>query len=402
MLLALLLNAGAFVSPAFNMVRRSSVHRAAPAAMVVVPELPVGFTLTFTVDANGDLADEGIEITKSTIELPSSTPPLTPPLTLLNIDRKAEALVFQPAEGTPKGGVVFLHGFSQKPKNYETTLRSLAAAGFKVIAPTTWLGDVVWPWVSVDGYSGSSPPGKLQSAIIVDGLRAMESLRQELPGAPVSLVGHSMGGACALVIPSITTAEITSVFAMSPVAAASPLEVTEFNPYFAGDVSTYPDLFKAYGSTPPQLVLVSAEKDKIVPAETVRAVYDAAADNKVPSALVALQTGSHIGFEDKVNIDLPGGSKLKIKGVSVALLFNVIDFLLYRADALQGLLGNFNTQLSTSKVLVNRLNAAYSGGDDLADRIVFDEPVKDWGAESQLETKDDELKETLRNPLQRR
>ena len=401
-MLALLLNAGAgsaFVSPAFSMVRRSSAHRAAPAAMMG-PE-------RITVDANGDIADKGFEITKSTIELPSSTPPLKPPLTL-NIDRKAEALVFQPAEGTPKGGVVFLHGFSQKPKNYETTLRSLAAAGFKVIAPTTWLLGVVWPWVGVDkapGLFSSSPPGsgKLQTAIIIDGLRAMESLRQELPpGAPVSLVGHSMGGACALVIPSLTTAEITSVFAMSPVAAASPLEVTEFNPYFAGDVSTYPDLFKAYGSTPPQLVLVSAEKDKIVPAETVRAVYDAAADNKVPSALVALQTGSHIGFEDKVNIDLPGGSKLKIKGVSVALLFNVIDFLLYRADALQGLLGNFNTQLSTSKVLVNRLNAAYSGGDDLADRIVFDEPVKDWGAESQLETKDDELKETLRNPLQRR
>jgi len=398
-MLALLLNAGAgsaFVSPAFNMVRRSSVHRAAPAAMVVAPELPVGFTLTFTVDANGDIADKGFEITKSTIELPSSTPPLTPPL-MLNIDRKAEALVYQPAEGTPKGGVVFLHGFSQKPKNYETTLCSLAAAGFKVVAPTTWLGDVVWPWVSVDGYSGSSPPGKLQSAIIVDGLRAMESLRQELPGKPVSLVGHSMGGACALVIPSLTTAEITSVFTMSPAAAVS--QVTDLNPYLAGDVSTYAELFKAYGSTP-QLVLVSAEKDKIVPAETVRAVYDAAADSKVPSALIALQTGSHIGFEDKVNIDLPGG--LKIKGVSVALLFNVVDFLLYQANALQGLLGNFDTQLSTSKVLVNRLNAAYSGGDLLADLIVFDEPVKDWGAESQLETKDDKLKETLRNPLQGR
>ena len=390
-MLALLLNAGAgsaFVSPAFSMVRRSSAHRAAPAAMMA-PE-------RITVDANGDIADKGFEITKSTIELPSSTPPLTPPL-MLNIDRKAEALVYQPAEGTPKGGVVFLHGFSQKPKNYETTLCSLAAAGFKVVAPTTWLGDVVWPWVSVDGYSGSSPPGKLQSAIIVDGLRAMESLRQELPGKPVSLVGHSMGGACALVIPSLTTAEITSVFTMSPAAAVS--QVTDLNPYLAGDVSTYAELFKAYGSTP-QLVLVSAEKDKIVPAETVRAVYDAAADSKVPSALIALQTGSHIGFEDKVNIDLPGG--LKIKGVSVALLFNVVDFLLYQANALQGLLGNFDTQLSTSKVLVNRLNAAYSGGDLLADLIVFDEPVKDWGAESQLDTKDDKLKETLRNPLQGR
>ena len=395
-MLALLLNAGAgsaFVSPAFNMVRRSSVHRAAPAAMVVAPELPVGFTLTFTVDANGDIADKGFEITKSTIELPSSTPPLTPPL-MLNIDRKAEALVYQPAEGTPKGGVVFLHGFSQKPRNYETTLCSLAAAGFKVVAPTTWLGDVVWPWVSVDGYSGSSPPGKLQSAIIVDGLRAMESLRQELPGKPVSLVGHSMGGACAVVIPSLTTAEITSVFAMSPAAAAS--QVTDLNPYLAGDVSTYPDLFKAYGSTP-QLVLVSAEKDKIVPAESVRAVFEAAADSKVPSALVALQTGSHIGFEDKVNVYLPG-----FLGFNVGILFNVIDFLLYRADALQGLLGNFDTQLSTSKILVNRLNAAFSGGDLLADLIVFDEPVKDWGAESQLETKDDKLKETLRNPLQGR
>ena len=87
---------------------------------------------------------------------------------------------------------------------------------------------------------------------------------------------------------------------------------------------------------------------------------------------------------------------------NVGILFNVIDFLLYQANALQGLLGNFDTQLSTSKVLVNRLNAAYSGGDDLADLIVFDEPVKDWGAESQVETNDKGLKETLRNPLQGR
>merc|ERR1712021_245510 len=102
-------------------------------------------------------------------------------------------------------------------------------------------------------------------------------------------------------------------------------------------------------------------------------------------------TGSPIGFEDKVKVYLPG---------FVGILFNVIDFLLYRANALQGLLGNFDTQLSTSKVLVNRLNAAYSGGEDLADRIVFDEPVKDWGAESQLTTKETGLEATLGNPLQ--
>ena len=399
-MLALLLNAGAgsaFVGPAFSMVRRSSAHRAAPAAMMG-PE-------RITVDANGDIADEGFEITKSTCLLPSSTPPLKPPLTL-NIDRTAEALVYQPAEGTPKGGVVFLHGFSQKPKNYETTLCSLAAAGFKVIAPTTWLLDVVWPWVGVDkapGLFSSRPPGsgKLQTAIIIDGLRAMESLRQELPGAPVSLVGHSMGGACALVIPSITTAEITSVFAMSPAATAS--QVTDLNPYLAGDVSDYPKLFEAYGSTP-QVVLVSAKKDQIVPAKSVRDVYDKAADSKVPSALIALQTGSHIGFEDKVKVYLPGflGIVFPAAWMSVGILFNVIDFLLYRANALQGLLGNFDTQLSTSKVLVNRLNAAYSGGEDLADRIVFDEPVKDWGAESQLTTKETGLEATLGNPLQGR
>jgi len=366
------------------------------------------------VDANGNIADtfpnpgpsprpstKGFEITKSTIQLPSSTPPLVPPLTL-KVDFKAEALVFQPALEAPKGGVVFLHGFSQKPRNYETTLRSLAAAGFKVVAPTTWLLDVVWPWVSVDT-APRSPPGKLQTAIIIDGLRAMESLRQELPaGAPVSLVGHSMGGACALVIPSLTTAEIKSVFAMSPAAAVS--QVTTLNPYLASDVSDYPKLFAAYGSTP-QLVLVSAEKDLIVPAKTVLDVYKAAADScKVPSALVALQTGSHIGFEDKVKVYLPGGLKILFPEFirNVGILFNVIDFLLYQANALQGLLGNFDTQLSTSKVLVNRLNAAYSGGDDLADLIVFDEPVKDWGAESQVETNDKGLKETLRNPLQGR
>ena len=398
-MLALILNAlvgSAFVSPASRMVRRSSVHRAAPATMMK----------RITVNATGDRADEGFEITKSTVQLPSSTPPLVPPLTL-NIDREAEALVFQPAEGTPKGGVVFLHGFSQKPRNYETTLCSLAAAGFKVVAPTTWLLDVAWFWVNVDTapeglfsmFSPAKLQAKLQTAIIIDGLRAMEILRQELPGAPVSLMGHSMGGACALVIPSLTTAAITSVFVESPAAAAS--QVTTLNPYLSSDVSEYPKLFAAYASSP-QTVLVSAKDDTIVHANTVRDVYEAATE--VPSALVALQSGAHIGFEDKVNIYIPG-LPLKWK-ISVGILFNLIDFLIYRLDALQGLLGNFNTQLSTSKVLMSRLNTAYLGGDDLANLIVFDEPVTDWDAESHLDTNEkgqkSGLEATLRNPLQGR
>ena len=394
-MLALILNAlvgSAFVSPASRVVRRSSVHRAAPAAMIDIPK-------RITVNANGERADEGFEIIKSTIQLPSSTPDLVPPLEL-NIDREAEALVFQPAEGTPKGGVVFLHGFSQKPRNYETTLCSLAAAGFKVVAPTTWLLDVVWPWVKVDTAPRFSPPGKLQTAIIIDGLRAMKTLRQELPGAPVSLMGHSMGGACALVIPSLTTAAITSVFVESPAAAVS--QVTTLNPYLSSDVSEYPKLFAAYASTP-QTVLVSAKDDKIVPANTVRDVYEGVGD-LVPSALVALQSGAHIGFEDKVNIYIPG-LPLKWK-IRLGILFNLIDFLIYRLDALQGLLGNFNTQLSTSKVLMSRLNTAYSGGDDLANLIVFDEPVTDWDAESHLDTNEkgqkSGLEATLRNPLQGR
>ena len=72
-MLALILNAlvgSAFVSPASRMqVRRSSVHRAAPAAMIDIPK-------RITVNANGERADQGFEIIKSTIQLPSSTPPL--------------------------------------------------------------------------------------------------------------------------------------------------------------------------------------------------------------------------------------------------------------------------------------------------------------------------------------
>ena len=53
-MLALILNAlvgSAFVSPASRMVRRSSVHRAAPATMIDIPK-------RITVNANGDRADE--------------------------------------------------------------------------------------------------------------------------------------------------------------------------------------------------------------------------------------------------------------------------------------------------------------------------------------------------------
>eukprot|EP00634_Sargassococcus_sp_CCMP2135_P007264 CAMPEP_0198663054 /NCGR_PEP_ID=MMETSP1467-20131203/50251_1 /TAXON_ID=1462469 /ORGANISM="unid. sp., Strain CCMP2135" /LENGTH=403 /DNA_ID=CAMNT_0044399563 /DNA_START=1 /DNA_END=1212 /DNA_ORIENTATION=- len=344
-----------------------------------------------TVDAGGDKAAAGWPVRQAIVDLPMTTPQLS--RAALDVTRPAQALVLKPADRAPTGGVVFLHGFSQEPKNYASTLRSLAATGLEVVAPTTWLLDTVFTQIeTAPGLLDA--PGTLQTAIIIDGLRSLQLLQEDLPaGAPLSLVGHSMGGACSLVIPSLTTTPITSVFAASPAAEAS--SKTELNPYLAGDANDYDDLFKNYASKP-NVVVVSAKNDQIVSPSSVAEVYDAALLAASPKLKghVALQTGSHVGFEDSLRIRIP------LFGRQITL-FKTLDYFLYTRDALESLLGDFDLQKATTKILLAHLNAAYSKATDLADDIPLDQPVPDWNAVSLLATpKGSALADVLGNPLQ--
>lgn len=159
----------------------------------------------------------------------------------------------------------------------------------------------------------------------------------------------------------------------------------------------YPKLFAAYPKAKTQVVLVSAKDDYIVSAASVKDVYEAAAQalpKRNAAALVALQEGSHVGFEDKIKVRLPFGA--------FSFVFNFLDYLLYTRDAFSGLLGDFDTQEQTTKVLLDRIDAAYSGGANLANSVQFVDPVPDWDAVSRFDTGDKSLAKVLGNPLQGR
>ena len=347
---------------------------------------PVSWQHTVYVDANGEESESGKAVMEGLLSLPPTTPELTK--IKFTVTRPAKALVYKPG-GEPKGGVVFLHGFSQQPKNYETTLRALAASGLEVVAPETWVLDTVNPFVNVETTTFfDSPQAKLQTAVIIDGLRSLEFLASENKPMPLSLTGHSMGGACALVIPSLTTKDITSVFAMSPAAEAS--STTILNPYLSDDIALYRDLFENYASKP-KIALISAKKDLIVSPKSVANVYDQAPN----SAILELQQGSHVGFEDSLKIRIPLGNGRTIK------LFKALDYLIYGTDALQELFDlDYDLQRDTTKVLMAHLNTALSNADDTANDVTFDRPVKDWDQVSKLTTKTNLFTTIFANPLQ--
>lgn len=335
------------------------------------------------VDANGEVVADGIGIRRNNkVPLPFETS------SDLVSTRNASALVLEP-QGDVKGGVVYLHGFSQQPKNYLSTLRAMAAAGLRVVAPSTWLLDTAWPWVDVETAPKNpfAAAAKLQTAVIIDGMRAAKYL-EDAGVEDISLAGHSMGGACALVIPSLVDTKFRAVCCMSPAAATS--AETELNPYLAGNPEDYPKLFNAYKSKP-KIVLVTAAKDRIVKPASVVDVFDAAPPES--SAHSAIQTGSHIGFEDSLVVRIPIGNR-KIR------LFSGLSSLIYAGDAFESFLGDLDLQLDVTKIIVDHILAATMGSTDLADDVHLDKPVTDWDAVYKLDTTASDLAAVLSNPLQ--
>ena len=331
------------------------------------------------VDASGNVAKQGIELVEKTVALPMTTG--------LQVTRKAEAVVFSPKD--PKGGVVFLHGFSQRPANYKTLLRSIAASGLEVVAPRTWLFSTAFAQVeTVPWYS--SPAGKLQTALLIDGLRSLDLLQNDVAGGPLSVAGHSMGGAMALVVPSLTSQELSSVFVMSPAAADS--TKTELNPYLTDDTTQYEKLFRAYQKKT-NLVLVAASQDKIVPPNEVHEIYNAAQKVIPSTAITDILVGSHVGYEDSLEVRLGGLTKA---------FFSLLDYIIYRADLYQNLSGvDYPQQLATTKILLAHLNAAFSNTNpETADAIVFptnDGPPPVWSTIVSLTTSDPTLMKILKN-----
>lgn len=93
-----------------------------------------------------------------------------------------------PALGTPKGGVVLVHGFNSSLDEYGDAPRWFAEAGYAALA------------FDQRGFGGSQGErGRTDvDRAVPDIAAAMETLRRRLPeGTPLFLVGHSLGGAYA-------------------------------------------------------------------------------------------------------------------------------------------------------------------------------------------------------------
>lgn len=283
------------------------------------------------------------------------------------------------------------HGFSQKPRNTQSTLRTLAAAGLAVIAPAVWLPDTAPPWVSIETTRWwTSPPARLQTALTIDMLRAAE-LARGLGLTRLSLLGHSMGGALALVVADLLLAAdraaggadgggvaLDAVIGLAP--AAGPLQLTAVNPLLSLDArdgaARAVDFFRRWApgggggggggaAPPPALLLVSAPRDRIVRPASVAALLTAARQSgSVPrGAHVTLASGAHTGFEDSLQINL------RLLPLVDTLLFAFLDLLVFRWDVFELLTGDFDAQLRDTKALL----VAWLTGDVVGDRSLYED-----------------------------
>jgi alpha-beta hydrolase superfamily lysophospholipase len=110
------------------------------------------------------------------------------------LDAKSGAalnVLHEPAEGTPRGIVTINHGIAEHAARYERLAKALSAAGFHVYAHdhrghggTTAPGVSLGTFAKQDGWQ----------RVLDDTLDVRDHARDNHPGLPLILFGHSMGG----------------------------------------------------------------------------------------------------------------------------------------------------------------------------------------------------------------
>lgn len=250
-----------------------------------------------------------VQIESAVVELPTGT---IPGLDDLDISRGANAAVIARSKLltdrflSDADVVVFAHGFSQRPANYGTLLRHVASLGYIVLAPRTWLFDIVLPWQRVETTGLFAPlPDKLQTAVLIDVARCVY-LAQTNGARRVQLVGHSMGAAMLLAyMPYAPTAYIGSIAMLAPAVTAS--SQTQLNPYVYADGDNFSSLKQLATLSPAvNMLFVQGTDDRVVPESDTAQVAQAFGD--VRKALIGqanLEGGSHIGYEDQLSVDVP-------------------------------------------------------------------------------------------------
>lgn len=280
-------------------------------------------------------------IQEATIQLPAGN------VDTLHVytDRPAEAVVYAPQDVLCKPDlsttpfIIFAHGFSQLPRNYATLLRHLAAQGNIIIAPQTWIFSVLFAKIETVGFFDSLQ-AKLQTALLVDSARAFQLASQY--SSVVHLCGHSMGGAMMMVYGGYVGSKAQSLVLMAPDVGNT--RITELNQTVSLDAKDGVSRMQTLASKlDTRMLVLHGDKDRFVPRRDMLTLISAL-ERKYLSGLCSLLRGTHIGFENSLDVDVPVFHNLD------RILFAILDCIVYGSLDLLRL--DTKEQLETAKALL--------------------------------------------------
>lgn len=239
---------------------------------------------------------------------------------------------FLPEDGVVKGCAFFMHGFSQYPEAYCTTLKRAAdKANVAILAVETGISS---GFVLREALKNRSEAQfVLQRAVSQDTNQCIKmvlegndvfkeyGITMKNVAKRVGLMGHSMGGG--LCFP-VAAGDIDYVFTMAPAYG-----VDSFNPIAKG-VGKY---------NVPNSLLLAGSWDIIAPANKIKKISEVSNEKFTSSIFVDVRGGLHTGFQDRVTVFsiplLPG-----LEGTSLVLnLLGIVDSFIFTAvDVVQAFL----------------------------------------------------------------
>eukprot|EP00878_Enallax_costatus_P000934 GHUV01001064.1.p1 GENE.GHUV01001064.1~~GHUV01001064.1.p1 ORF type:complete len:693 (+),score=197.31 GHUV01001064.1:200-2278(+) len=245
--------------------------------------------------------------------------------------RTAKVDIYYPdvfKRGKATKAVIFGHAFVQPSYSYRNVIRDLREDGWLVVAPATDVFDVVGRDIGVKFDAKRMDiklQSKLQSALIIDMLRSHEILFDHLEFKDlvddVIFVGHSLGGACAIIAAAKVQADkIRGVTVMSP--EVRQMQKTPVNDdiwLLNGDKESIKAAMQFFAKEFPAdtaLALISSKKDNIARPADIQRLFIVATESRQGEdvALFSIQ-GNHFGYEDE--LDLP--NRVNFKGAKLQL-----------------------------------------------------------------------------------
>jgi dienelactone hydrolase len=207
------------------------------------------------------------------------SPVTTKVITVTAAGRSFPARLSYPTRGGPYPAVAFAHGYMNRSSWYAETLRSIAAAGYVVIAPDSETGQFPSHVRLADDLNRSLRWLGLKSAA-----GSKDVPRRKVDSRQLGVAGHSMGGGVAL----LAATRSRSIDTVATLAAAE----TAPRASVAARRLRVPSLF------------VVGSDDRIVPAAGTAVMVRRAPS---PTLLATITGGSHCGFMENYPLGCDAG-----------------------------------------------------------------------------------------------